>query len=180
MIPGISRRLATLHLCWEGNFEAAVEIDVPSITDTRLSDFTFTFHFHFSLSCTGEGSGSPLQYSCLENPRDGSLVGCSLWGHTELDTTDVTASSSSSSTLGVGDGQGGLECCDSWGRKELDTTEQLNWTELNTAKAKMTAQRHNEPIDTPKPTTGYCTALQGEEIQLHQPEHRHKLRQPGH
>ena len=34
-------------------------------------------------------------------------------------------------TLGVGDGQGGLECCYSWGRKELDTTERLNWTELN-------------------------------------------------
>ena len=34
-------------------------------------------------------------------------------------------------TLGVGDGQGGLECCDSWSRKELDTTEWLNWTELN-------------------------------------------------
>ena len=32
-------------------------------------------------------------------------------------------------TLGVGDGQGGLECCSSWGHKESDTTEQLNWTE---------------------------------------------------
>ena len=30
------------------------------------------------------------------------------------------------STLGVGDGQGGLACCDSWGRKESDMTEQLN------------------------------------------------------
>ena len=30
--------------------------------------------------------------------------------------------------LGVGDGQGGLECCGSWVRKESDTTEQLNWT----------------------------------------------------
>ena len=29
-------------------------------------------------------------------------------------------------TLGVGDGQGGLECCSSWGCKELDMTEQLN------------------------------------------------------
>ena len=28
--------------------------------------------------------------------------------------------------LGVGDGQGGLECCDSWGNKESDITEQLN------------------------------------------------------
>ena len=33
-------------------------------------------------------------------------------------------------TLGIGDGQGGLECCDSWGHKESDTTEQLNWTEV--------------------------------------------------
>ena len=31
-------------------------------------------------------------------------------------------------TLGVGEGQGGLECFHSWGRKELDTTE-VNWTE---------------------------------------------------
>ena len=28
--------------------------------------------------------------------------------------------------LGVGDGQGSLECCIPWGRKELDMTEQLN------------------------------------------------------
>ena len=27
-------------------------------------------HFPFSLSCIGEGNGSPLQCSCLENPRD--------------------------------------------------------------------------------------------------------------
>ena len=27
-------------------------------------------HFHFSLSSIGEGNGKPLQYSCLENPRD--------------------------------------------------------------------------------------------------------------
>ena len=26
-------------------------------------------------------------------------------------------------SLGVGDGQGGLECCGSWGRKESDMTE---------------------------------------------------------
>ena len=38
-------------------------------------------------------------------------------------------------TLGVGDGQGGLDCCDSWGCKESDTSEQLNWTELNWTEA---------------------------------------------
>ena len=31
-----------------------------------IRDFTFTLLF----SCTGEGNGNPLQYSCLENPRD--------------------------------------------------------------------------------------------------------------
>ena len=57
---------------------------------TRLSDFTFTFHFHFSLSCIGEGNGYPLQRSCLENPTErGRLVGCRLWGRTELDTTEA-------------------------------------------------------------------------------------------
>ena len=35
------------------------------------SDMTERLHFHFSLSCIGEGNGNPLQYSCLENPRDG-------------------------------------------------------------------------------------------------------------
>ena len=28
-------------------------------------------HIHFSLSCIGEGNGNLLQYSFLENPRDG-------------------------------------------------------------------------------------------------------------
>ena len=32
---------------------------------------------------------------------------------------------------------------------------------------------------TPKYTTGHCTALQRDKIQLHQAEHRHKLPQPG-
>ena len=35
------------------------------------SDTTERLHFHFSLSCIGEGNGNPLQWSCLENPRDG-------------------------------------------------------------------------------------------------------------
>ena len=34
------------------------------------SDTTEWLHFHFSLLCIGEGNGNPLQYSCLENPRD--------------------------------------------------------------------------------------------------------------
>ena len=36
----------------------------------------------------GEGNGSSLQYSCLENFKDRSLVGYSPWGHTELDMSE--------------------------------------------------------------------------------------------
>ena len=49
----------------------------------------------------------------------------------------------------------------------------------NTAKTRRTAQRHTELTDTPKPATGHCTAIQRDEIQIHHPEHRHKLPHPG-
>ena len=51
---------------------------------------TERLHFHFSLLCIGEGNGNPLQYSCLENPRDGrAWWAASLWGRTESDTTEA-------------------------------------------------------------------------------------------
>ena len=37
----------------------------------EVSDTTEQLHFDFSLSCIGEGNCNPLQYTCLENPRDG-------------------------------------------------------------------------------------------------------------
>jgi len=37
------------------------------------------------------------------------------------------------------------------------------------------AQSHTKPIDISKLTTGHFIALQTEEIQLHPPEHQHKL-----
>ena len=37
----------------------------------------------------GREHGNPLQYSCLKNPHGQRiLVGCSPWGHKELDMTD--------------------------------------------------------------------------------------------
>jgi len=40
---------------------------------------------------SGEGNGNPLQYSCLEDPRDGGTWWAAvLWGRTESDTTEVT------------------------------------------------------------------------------------------
>ena len=43
-------------------------------------DTTEQLHFHFSLSCIGEGNGNPLQFSCLENPRDGEPGGLPSMG----------------------------------------------------------------------------------------------------
>ena len=44
------------------------------------SDTIEQLHFHFSLSCIGEGNGNPLQFSCLENPRDGESGGLPSMG----------------------------------------------------------------------------------------------------
>ena len=44
------------------------------------SDRTEWLHFHFSLSCIGEGNGNPLQYPCLENPRDGGAWWAAVCG----------------------------------------------------------------------------------------------------
>ena len=41
-------------------------------------------------------------------------------------TESVDMNLGTGTTLGVGDGQGGLACCGSWGHKESDMTEQLN------------------------------------------------------
>ena len=56
-----------------------------------LRGTTERLQFYFSLSCIGEGNGNPLQYSCLENPRDRGAQWAAIYGgHTESDTTEVT------------------------------------------------------------------------------------------
>ena len=44
------------------------------------SGMTEWLHFHFSLSCIGEQNGTPLQYSCLENPRDRGAWWAAVYG----------------------------------------------------------------------------------------------------
>ena len=44
------------------------------------SDTTERLHFQFSLACIGEGNGNPLQFSCLENPRDGGACWAAVYG----------------------------------------------------------------------------------------------------
>jgi len=60
-------------------------------------DTTERLHFHFSLSCIGEGNGNPLQYSCLENPRDGEAWWAAIYGVAQSQTRLKGLCSSSSS-----------------------------------------------------------------------------------
>ena len=53
---------------------------------TRLNDFTFTFHFH-ALEKEMATHSNVLAWRI---PGTGSLVGCRLRGHTELDMTEAT------------------------------------------------------------------------------------------
>ena len=57
---------------------------------------TGRLHFHFSLSCIREGNGKPLQYSCLENPRDGRAWWAAVYGVAQSRTRLRRLSSSSS------------------------------------------------------------------------------------
>ena len=63
------------------------------------SDTTKRLHFHFSLSCIGEGNGSPLQCSCLENPRDGGTWWAAVSGVAQSQTWLKWLSNSSSLSL---------------------------------------------------------------------------------
>ena len=58
-------------------------------------DTTERLHFHFSLSCIGEGNGTPLQHSCLENPRDSGAWWAAIYGVAQSQTRLKRLSSSS-------------------------------------------------------------------------------------
>ena len=59
---------------------------------------TERLHFHFSLSCIWEGNGTPLQCSCLENPRDGGAWWAAVYGVTQ-NRTQLKRLSSTESRL---------------------------------------------------------------------------------
>ena len=64
---------------------------------------TERLHFDFSFSCIGEGNGNPLQCSRLENPRDGGAWWAAVYGVAQSWTRVKRLSSSSSSSIDLGD-----------------------------------------------------------------------------
>ena len=65
----------------------------------KESDMTEQLHLHFSLSFIGEGNGNPLQYSCLENFRDGGAWWAAVYRVAQSRTRLKRLSSSSSSSI---------------------------------------------------------------------------------
>ena len=62
---------------------------ISSHPDQHLLFFLFVcFNNGHPSEFDREGNGTPLQYSCLENPMDGGLVGCSPWGRKESNKTE--------------------------------------------------------------------------------------------
>ena len=64
---------------------------------------------HFSLSCSGEGNGNPLQWSCLENPRDGGAWWAAVYGVAQSQTWLRRFSSSSSKSPIIDNGESKLQ-----------------------------------------------------------------------
>ena len=62
----------------------------------KESDTTERLHFHFLLLCIGGGNGNLLQWSCLENLRDGGAWWAAVYGVTQSRTRLKCLSSSSS------------------------------------------------------------------------------------
>ena len=70
---------------------------LQSVRSLRVGhDWATSLHFHFSLSCIGEGNSNSLQYSCLENPRDGGPWWAAVYGVAQSRTRLKWLSSSSS------------------------------------------------------------------------------------
>ena len=90
---------------------------LPTVVDIMVIWVKFTISVHFSLRTPkilmfhllfdhfqfaliyGEGNGNPLQYSCLENPRDGGTWWAAVYGVTQSQTQLKRLSSSSSSSV---------------------------------------------------------------------------------
>ena len=69
-------------------------------------------------ACIGEGNGNPLQYSCLENPRDGRAWWAVVYGVTQSRTRLKRLSSSSSIYLAVSEVLG-IEVNGTWEKGRL-------------------------------------------------------------
>ena len=109
-------------------------------------DLIFGQGTYFSLSCTGEGNGNPLQYSCLENLRDGGAWLLSMGSHrVGHDWSDLAAAAAVKAMVFPVVMYG----CESWILKKaesrrIDAFELWCWRRL--LRAPWTARRSNQSL----------------------------------
>ena len=114
-----------------------VKIFCAFLTDWVIGSFLSSANIY--LLCTvyyaGEGNGAPLQYSCLENPRDRGAWWAAVHGVAKSRTqlSDFTFThwrrkweSSPVFLPGESQGWGSLVGCHLWGHAESDMTEWLS------------------------------------------------------
>ena len=73
----------------------ATRTGVPALAETPLwvhlsAQHRFIVLLLYAGLLHGEGNGNPLQYSCLENPRDRGAWWAAVYGVAQSDTTEAT------------------------------------------------------------------------------------------
>ena len=78
--------IITIHGVWASQMALVAKNSHANARDVRdASSIPGSRRSH------GGGHANPLQYSCLENPKDRqSLAGYSRWGHKNSDMTEVS------------------------------------------------------------------------------------------
>ena len=135
--------------------EMAVHQAPPSLGFSRLEHWS---GLQFPLQCMKGKSESEVAQSCPtpSDPIDCSLQDSSIHGICQARVLEWVAIAFSTRA-----------------RHTMLILQQSRNTALSIKR--QASQSHAKSIDTPKLTTGHFIAIQREEIQLHPPEHRHKL-----
>ena len=104
-------------------------------------------HLVKAMAFAGEGNGTPLQYSCLENPRDGGAWWAAVYGVAQSRTRlKRLSSSSSSSSMAFPVVMYG---CESWIIKKAES-QRIDafelWCSRRLLRVPWTARRSNQSI----------------------------------
>ena len=106
--------------------------DVCLLSHSGVSDSLQPHELQHARPPCGEGNGTPLQYSCLENPKDGEAWWAAVHGIAKSWTqlSDFTFTHwrmkwqpTPVFLPGESQGRGSLVGCHLWGHTESDTTE---------------------------------------------------------
>ena len=81
----VLRILGKIWKCKLNTQKTKIMVSGP-ITSWQIDGETVKTVADFILSCIGEENGNPLQYSCLENPRDGGAWWAAVYGNAKSRT----------------------------------------------------------------------------------------------